>query len=665
MLKINKLNIVLIITIMLCSFSVNGLLDSNPSNNVKNITVNVFQTKKLNITFIPVDNPNNFNLNVDEFVNFFNKTYPIADDSLLVTTGNSYITTQAERTNISRLLFNIAKFSAILGTKTRTVGVVPKDWFKTFTNKPDAVGFAYISLGIITLPSGLAEARDTRQIAAHEIGHTFGLCDEHTATDWDKQDVPLFRCPNGDGDDNNILDANCEPQGCPTSTLGKLVPWNNSNNFINMTNLMGSDNQEKAWISNESYVHLFTKFLTTPLVAQHALIINGIINRVTGTIELFPSYIIENAEITQQETNISGNYTIEIIDTNGIITSKINFTPSFLDIGFNGSTVETNTSFFIVIMNFSSTDKGVKAKETNIVKAEVNRTPNTPTINITTQLSNQVFDQSFAINWNASDLDNDTIQYAILISSDNGNTFSTLEIDYPNKSLTINSTNFVESNQYKLKILATDGINTGNDTTDAFTISHPNLTLSVTSLSSLHSEGTLRIFEFIINNTGNSNLTNINWSLNTGQTIIDSANPINLSAGKSVLVYAAYNYTQAGAFIVTASATDGTNQDSKSVTINVNGISVSNLSVFNVNETKRIFEIVVRNNLLTSLSNVSWRFDTKNNNIINSTSTAALQSNKEAFVYIGYNFTTIGTFNVNASARNGSLTDSRNLTIIV
>ena len=303
--KINKLVTILVMSVIINIAIVYGLTDSNPLNNIKNVTTNVIQTQKLNLTFIPIDSPSNFNNNVNEFVKFFNKTYPISDDNLFFSTGNTYVSTQAERANVNRLLFNIAKFSAILGTKTRTIGVVPKDWFRDFTNKPNALGLAFTSLGAITLPSGLAEAREMRQIAAHEIGHTFGLCDEHNASDWAEQDIPIFfPCPNGDVDNNNILDTNCELQGCPTSTIGKLVPWNNSNNTINLNNLMGSDEQDKAWISNESYIQLLNKFQQSPITVQTALLVNGLINKSSGSIQLFTSYVIESAEITQQETNI-------------------------------------------------------------------------------------------------------------------------------------------------------------------------------------------------------------------------------------------------------------------------------------------------------------------------------------------------------------------------
>ena len=55
MLKINKLIGILVIIIALNTIEVNSLIDSNPSNNVKNITINVVETKSMNITFRPVD----------------------------------------------------------------------------------------------------------------------------------------------------------------------------------------------------------------------------------------------------------------------------------------------------------------------------------------------------------------------------------------------------------------------------------------------------------------------------------------------------------------------------------------------------------------------------------------------------------------------------------
>lgn len=63
------------------------------------------------------------------------------------------------------------------------------------------------------------------------------------------------------------------------------------------------------------------------------------------------------------------------------------------------------------------------------------------------------------------------------------------------------------------------------------------------------------------------------------------------------------------------------------------------------------------------MTNVNWTFDTKNSNVINATSNAILQPSEQMFVYIDYNFTASGNYNVNGTARNGSLSDSINLTV--
>ena len=189
--------------------------------------------------------------------------------------------------------------------------------------------------------------------------------------------------------------------------------------------------------------------------------------------------------------------------------------------------------------------------------------------------------------------------------------------------------------------------------------------IDVYDFSVLNQNSTLTIFGFNINNTGGSIMSGINWSLDTGQGTITANNLISLQPNESVFVFTIYNYSSTGDYTVTASATNKTYSDSETITIDVPDIEVSNLTVLNESGNKRIFEFIIENELSTNLTNVSWIFDTRNYNIINSTSTVILQPNEEMFVYIDYNFTTTGTFNVNATAINGTLTDSRNLTIDV
>ena len=101
------------------------------------------------------------------------------------------------------------------------------------------------------------------------------------------------------------------------------------------------------------------------------------------------------------------------------------------------------------------------------------------------------------------------------------------------------------------------------------------------------------------------------------------------------------------------------------MTLDIKHIEAYNLSVVNESGSKRIFEFIIKNNLNTNLTNVNWTFDTKNSNVINNTISSIIQPSEQMFVYIDYNFTTAGTYNVNATAINGSLRDYRNLTIVI
>lgn len=189
--------------------------------------------------------------------------------------------------------------------------------------------------------------------------------------------------------------------------------------------------------------------------------------------------------------------------------------------------------------------------------------------------------------------------------------------------------------------------------------------IDVYGLEALSRNSTLIIFGFSINNTGETTTSGINWSLDTGQAVISANNLISLQPNKSAFIFTGYNYTATGEFTATASATNKSHSDSESITIDIPDIELSNLSIFDENLTKRIFEITIENTLPINLTSVNWTFDTKNSTIINSTSNIILQPNEKIFAYIGYNFTGIGTFNVNATARNGTLTDSKNLTITI
>ncbi|MFH1978257.1 MAG: hypothetical protein ABIJ92_02945 [Candidatus Aenigmatarchaeota archaeon] len=115
------------------------------------------------------------------------------------------------------------------------------------------------------------------------------------------------------------------------------------------------------------------------------------------------------------------------------------------------------------------------------------------------------------------------------------------------KILTINSLEG-EGKSYMGRILATDGMNTGNDTSN--TIFEIDNDLNITEFSDVYSNNTERVFRVFVNNTLDINITNISWSLDTGEDMKSSEYLGNLKPSEQVFIYVYNNYTLTGNYTV-------------------------------------------------------------------------------------------------------------------
>ena len=78
----------------------------------------------------------------------------------------------------------------------RAVGILPNGWFADNLNDSSAVGMSlplYHKAVLVEEDFGNNDFLD--HVSAHELGHTYGLCDEYSGTDWDGQDIIFNRCP--------------------------------------------------------------------------------------------------------------------------------------------------------------------------------------------------------------------------------------------------------------------------------------------------------------------------------------------------------------------------------------------------------------------------------------------------------------------------------------
>ena len=443
-------------------------------------SVNVVETRDLTLTFVAVNGPTEFESTALDSIDFIDKVYPLKDNGIISELNYTSIQSIAIEHNslgLYLLLHRIHKSTLIAGEKPeRSVGVVPNGWFADNLNDPSAIGMSlplYHSAVLVEEDFGNNNFFD--HISAHELGHTYGLCDEYNETEWDRQNRGIFGlssnvCPNGDQNNDEILDSECLTEGCPTSTL---QPLNGLPDGFEIHNFMGSTITIDSWISQESYNHLLGEFNhSTPINVQSRAVISGQVNKTSGIVAKFDNFYTLGAGLAEnQSDHKKGNYSIQVFGSGNSLLYNISFDVSFLNIFFNGSTIENNNSAFAFTIPLNSSTSSIVLKQNGITKDVRNVSASIPTIQLTSPSGGQTFsNQNISVNWNASDIDGDNLSYAVLFSSDNGSNYNTIIFDHNTTNFNISSNDLSDCKLCRIKILATDGVNTNESISNSFGI---------------------------------------------------------------------------------------------------------------------------------------------------------------------------------------------------
>lgn len=551
--------------------------------------VNVTETYGLHVDFKIIDGLNNYNSIIDDQFDFIRRIYPVKDSDL----SKSIYSFSPEHANLCKdlsdrfgqgtredvflhcveallSLNNVFNFQRNL----KTIGIVKQGWFSDLGGRyPNNI---YSNVVGTTLEGNVVSIEEgyLRSNAAHEMAHQldFLLCDENIG-DWTLENSSSARsgipgCPNANLNNTKTFDAQCDlNDGCPATTLPPLFVYNTSiyENTV-LKNLMGSmDNQSSRWISKDSYNRLLEvqKRVLSTTEDANLFIMSGIILRNPSRLISFPVYTTRgNPYFT---SNPTGNYSIETYNSSGYLLSNLTFQPSFLQVGDN-QTVETNVSFFVFFINYSSNLSTIKMKENTTIIMQVNRTANSPDVSFEFPLNGSSYSNSMInVTWNASDVDGDFLSYELYFSPDN-KTLIGLATNFTNRSILLNSTNFPDCSQCLFRVFATDGFNTGESYSDFFTIDND---LRIENFSSVYTNGSQRIFKFDILNSLNYSVSNLSWNLDTGNGTINSIYNTTLVSSEKLFVYVYHNYSTSGLFNVTSTARSGDLIDSKTIQINV------------------------------------------------------------------------------------------------
>jgi hypothetical protein len=533
---------------------------------------------------------------------------------------------------------------------------------------------------IVTEEAGSYDNKETS--AAHEVGHTYGLCDEYNVSRFPLDDmnktINSGGCPNGDKNEDGLLDSECNNtygiyglKGCPVENQDLILDFFfKDKNVDYLINMYGSRPAKSSnisrWINNQTYnqlLHNLTGQGNVICTDKELIIISGDVNK-SYNLSLNNFYRIKGGCYFNETITDTLNETFILrVAQKGIGTQILNLLKwtiifrIFLD---DGDTVEIDNIPFVITMpyNENTTSFEFINQSNNVSLAIRNKTTNTPILNITYPFGNvTLLQNTFNITWNSSDADNDTVYHVILVSSNNGTDYNTLDIDNNNTYYEIDPSEFEYSEEYVVKILATDGVNTNSSVSNIFTMGTPEL--SVISLQEIYENGTERIYEFTIENNETKTLSNIAWSFSLGNGIImNSTQNISLESGESTSVYVKYTYASSGNYVVNATLSFKDYKNSQALGSETNNLLITDISEIYSSSFDRIYEFTIRNNGSTTMSNINWTLNTQETTFY-AKNLITLNSSEEINVLVSYTFSGTGDFIINATAFNSVSSYSR------
>jgi len=423
----------------------NLLDESDETNNYKSLSVKVKDAKELKLLYRGVnfpwesgqpDQPSLRSMNSKSSW-FINGTYPIS--KLSNTTSNfPYVISGFSLIPGAGVMFTLWDLSlqAVLTGNDAVIGDVRKDFFRDHTwwtlQKPNTIG-----LTVPSITKAVLVEQGYWPETAHEIGHLYGL-------------------PLGVKEEYDQLPY---PRNIGNWASGY---WVMQRELLETYCFMGSAPSRESfdrWIENRDYEHLLTKFKSGS--DPQVLFVGGIIFN-NSTVELFPWYTMPSGtpDLTAESR---GDYYLVFLNNQGSTLGQVGFNITFTILG----TTYDAMGFAFAVPYFPDTHQILLNHESTTM-AQRTVTSNPPRVVVTYPNGGEVMmqDRTYSLHWDATDPDGDLLSYSVLFSQDGGFNWQPLATNLQEQSFEWKIPEDIQTNSALIKVIASDGVNTGEDISD-------------------------------------------------------------------------------------------------------------------------------------------------------------------------------------------------------